>query len=154
MKRLIPFAIGLILIGLLVVFNKRFNNGTEPSEEEVEQQRAQAQKPAPPPPVPSGPPALTLPSDEVLGNPGTAKYKVVFGYTVNEGTQANTQALLTTVNAVRAAVKGRPDVSAVIADVDVPAADRAAPAQAITQEGLTVNGVPTDSAKLPAVLKP
>ena len=154
MKRLIPFAIALILIGLLVVFNKRFNNGTEPSAEELAQQQAQAQKaqPIPPPPAPA-PFALGLPSDEVLGNPGTAKYKIVYGYTVDENTQANTQPQSGIVNAVRAAVKGRPDVSAVIANVDVPAEDRAASAQSVTQEGLTVNGVPTDPAQLPAVLK-
>lgn len=162
MNRFVPLVLGVLLIGGLVYVNRSMNKGTEADMEKqaaAEQQAAQPPppKPAPAAPTPSVPVPFTkqnLPPELVLGNPQAARYKITFGYVYDEAVQPNPQVLTAVSDAVQAAQKGRADVSAIIVDLDIPPTDRSPSAQSVTQEGVAVNGVPTDAAHLAAALKP
>ncbi|MEO7720143.1 MAG: hypothetical protein ABIY70_28470 [Capsulimonas sp.] len=141
-----PIVVILVLIAALSFLSKGMNSNARPDHDEDEQQQSQAKEPPKPAPpgarisIPSrnGDP---IPSEEQIGDPATAKHKIVVGWTYTPENQAATQNLNQTLAAVRKiAQDSHGAVSVQVVNVDVPAADRSPAAQSVNDVGIMVDG--------------
>ncbi|MBV9850122.1 MAG: hypothetical protein JO250_10655, partial [Armatimonadetes bacterium] len=107
------------------------------------QASAQPQHPQSAQTAPSPAPATPPPSEEIIGSPSAAKYKITVGWVYDATTQANWAALTQTLDVARKfAMAHRGKVSLVIADLDVPPEERSPAARTVTEQGFTLNGKP------------
>lgn len=131
----------LVLIGALFVLNNGIhkNAQTDADEQQAAAAQEQQRQKAPAPVV--KPKAAIAPPEEKIGNPAKAKYRITVGWTYDAANVAHPVILTQALDVVRNLAKAHPKtVSAVIADVDVPAKNRSPAARAVTGVGLAVNG--------------
>lgn len=149
MKRFIPVLIVLLLIVALIFVNKGISKTAHPDDDDDDSssQSSSSAKPATPAPTPASAPGAatgdSLQSEQTVGNPATAKYKITVGWIYDEAMQPNPQALIAALQAVRDdAEHSNGAVSAEIVDLDVPASDLSPAAASVTDLGVMVNGKP------------
>ena len=146
------FVIGglVILVVALVFINQGVNKAGQPDHDDD----------APPPaakPAPAAPavkvPAMTpsaasteLPAEQTIGNPATAKHKIVVGWSYSG--QQTPEAPIKAIQDYAKQTGG--SVSAEIVNTDVPASDRSPAAQAVTGNGVFVDGKPVVQGNLSA----
>jgi hypothetical protein len=142
-----PIVVILVLIAALSFLSKGMNSNARPDHDEDEQQQSQAKdppKPTPPPAANGAPVAAgtdPIPAEEQIGDPATAKHKIVVGWTYTPENQAATQNLSQTIAAVKKiAQDSHGAVSVQVVNVDVPAADRSPAAQSVSDVGIMVDG--------------
>ena len=114
-------------------------------ESQTANQKAAPPAPSPKPVAPTKPGLLTptLPAEETVGNPALAKHHIQVGWVYDEANQANPNTLTVPLEAVRDFVqRSGGAVSSEIVNLDVPAVDRTAAAQSVTELGMTVDGKP------------
>ena len=150
MKLAGPIVVIIVLIAALSFLSKGMNNNAQPDHDDDDQQQSQTKQEAPktPPAPPSahgGPVAAAgadpIPAEEQIGDPATAKHKIVVGWTYTPQNQAATANLNQTLAAARkVAQDSHGAVSVQIVNVDVPAADRSPAAQGVKDVGIIVDG--------------
>ncbi len=157
MNRLFVIAGLVILVVALVFINQGVNKAGQPDHDED----------APPPIAKSAPttkvpatkvPGMTpaaggdqLPAEQTVGDPATAKHKVVVGWSYNEASQQKPDTLAAPIKAVQEyAQKTGGTVSVEIVNTDVPVSDRSPAAQAVTKNGVFVDGKPVVSGDVSA----
>ncbi len=144
MNRLLAVAGLAILIAALVFLNQGIKKTGQPDADDDAPPPQAAAQPAPkaaslPPTVSSS----TLPAEQTVGNPATAKHHITVGWSYNENNQKQPGSLATPLQAVQEYVaKSGGTASAVIVNTDVPASDRSPAAQAVTGNGVSVDGKP------------
>lgn len=146
MNRLFVIVGLAILIAALVFLNQGIKKtGQADTSGDAPPPQAAAQ-PAPAQKAAVLPPSIspaTLPAEQILGNPATAKHHIVVGWSYNENNQKQPASLTTPLQAVQDYVaKSGGSASAVIVNTDVPASDRSPAAQAVTANGVMVDGKP------------
>ena len=143
MNRLFVIAGLVILVVALVFINRGINKAGQPDHDDD----------APPPaaqPAPAKTPAKLpatatsdLPAEQTVGSPATAKHKITVGWSYNEANQQKPDTLAGPIKAIQDYTqKTGGSVSAVIVNTDVPASDRSPAAQAVTGNGVFVDGKP------------
>ncbi len=145
MNRLFVVAGLAILVAALVFLNQGIKRTGQPDADDDAPPPQTAAQPAPQKPAvlpPSVSPA-TLPAEQTLGNPATAKHHITVGWSYNENNQKQPDSLSMPLQAVQDYVaKSGGSTSAVIVNTDVPASDRSSAAQAVTANGVSVDGKP------------
>ena len=147
MNRLGLIAGVVLLIVVLVFLNQGIRKATPTDEDLQRQAQEQAQKQTPaamPKPPASGAPAgasVALPPDETVGDPAKARHHIQIGWSYDEANQKNPAMLTGPIEAVKDYVKKSGGAtSAEIVNLDVPPADRAPAARAVTTPGVVVDG--------------
>ncbi len=140
MNRLFMGAGLAILVVALIFINKGINKAGQPDHDDDTPPAAQSA------PAPATLPATAtndLPAEQTVGNPATAKHKIVVGWSYNENNQQKPDTLAGPIKAIQDyAQKTGGSVSAVIVNTDVPASDRSPAAQAVLGNGVFVDGKP------------
>lgn len=150
--------LGAVLIILVVAFGF-LTQGVHKSSltEDQEQQLAQeaqkeqadkakdaaAKQPAAPasPAAPVSADTATLPAEEIIGDPATAKHHLEVGWVYEDTDVVNSDRLKAALAEARTfAQKSGGAVSAVIVDLDVPAEDRSPAAQGAANLGVSLDG--------------
>ena len=155
MNRLFVIVGLAILIAALVFLNQGIKKtGLPDTDDDAPPPQATAQ-PAPAAKKAAAlPPSIspaTLPAEQTMGNPATAKHHIVVGWSYNETNQQKPASLAQPLQAVQDYVaKSGGSASAVIVNTDVPASDRSPAAQAVTGNGVTVDGKPVLSGDVSA----
>ena len=143
MNRLFVIAGLAILIVALVFINRGVNKAGLPDHDEDAPPPAAKSAPAQPPTKLPSTATNDLPAEQTVGNPATAKHKIVVGWSYNEANQQKPNTLDAPIKAIQDyAQKTGGSVSAVIVNTDVPASDRSPAAQAVTGNGVFVDGKP------------
>ena len=146
MNRLFVAAGLAILIAALVFLNQGIKKTGLPDRGDDAPPPQKAAQTAPTPKAAALPPLIspaTLPAEQTVGNPATAKHHIVVGWSYNENNQQKPASLTTPLQAVQDYVaKSGGTASAVIVNTDVPASDRSPAAQSITANGVLVDGKP------------
>ncbi|BDI28179.1 hypothetical protein CCAX7_002300 [Capsulimonas corticalis] len=148
MKLAGPIVVILVLVAALSFLSKGMQrNAVADHDEDAPQQTSDTKKdtpktPAPAPLAQAAPPGTDpIPAEEQIGDPKTAKHKVVVGWTYTPDNQAKTEALQQTLTAVRQmAQQSHGAVSVQIVNLDVPAADRSPAAKSVSEQGIIVDG--------------
>lgn len=83
-----------------------------------------------------------IPDYQVFGNPAKARRVALIGWEYDSANQGDQTALRAALAAIPAAVDNSPSAAAIVADIDVPAADRAPIARRVTHLGVVINGKP------------
>ena len=142
MNRLFVIAGLVILVVALVFINQGINKAARPDSDDAPPPAAQSA----PAKTPAKLPATAtndLPAEQTIGNPATAKHKIVVGWSYNEANQQKPGTLAAPLKAIQDyAQKTGGSVSAVIVNTDVPASDRSPAAQAVPGNGVFVDGKP------------
>lgn len=145
MNRLFVVAGLAILIAALVFLNQGIKKTGQPDSDDAPPPQTAAQT-APAPKAAALPPSIspaTLPAEQTLGDPATAKHHIVVGWSYNENNQKQPASLAQPLQAVQEYVaRSGGSTSAVIVNTDVPASDRSPAAQAVTGNGVSVDGKP------------
>jgi len=153
MNRLFVIAGLVILVIALVFLNQGINKFGQPDPDDAPpppQAAAPSAKPAPATPVSATPSAL--PAEQTVGNPAAAKHHITVGWAYTDKSQQNPAALSAPIQQLQEyAQKSNGAVSLEIVNTDVPAADRSAPARAVTGNGVFVDGKQVVSGDLTAV---
>ena len=147
--------VGAVLIILVVAFGfltqgVHKSSLTEDQETQMAQeaQKAQEAKEKEAAAKPAGAPASdaastpidTLPAEEVIGDPATAKYHIQVGWIYNNTDVVNSDKLKAALAEVRTfAQKSGGTTSAVLVDLDVPIEDRSPAAQGVVDLGVDVD---------------
>jgi len=146
MNRLFVVAGLAILIVALVFLNQGIKKSGLPDTDDNAPPPAAAAQPAPAAKAPAASPSTApaaLPAEQTVGNPATAKHHITVGWSYNEANQQKPQSLATPLQAVQSYVeKSGGSVSAEIVNTDVPTSDRSPAAQAVTGNGVFVDGKP------------
>ena len=147
MNRLFVVAGLAILVAALVFLNQGIKKTGQPDTDDDAPPQQTAAQSAPAAKKPAAlPPSIspaTLPAEQTLGNPATAKHHIVVGWSYNENNQKQPASLTTPLQAVQSYVaKSGGSASVVIVNTDVPASDRSPAAQAVTANGISVDGKP------------
>lgn len=138
MKRLLPIVAAVLLV-IVLIFVKGSLDKTAPPDQDDDAPQT-SQKASAPPPAASGQETGLLP-EEFIGASG-AKYQYTVGWYYDEINQPNTKPLEDALQAVKTVVnQSDGQASAEIVDIDVPLQDRSPAAQAVTEPGITLNGV-------------
>lgn len=154
MKRWFSVALLIILVAAFV-FLKQGVHKSSLSDDQAQQIAQDAQKAAAAkaaaakPAAPVAPashaadasPDTTLPFEEVVGDPATARHHIEVGWIYEDTDVANADKLKAALGEVRTfAQKSGGTVSAVIVDLDVPDEDRSPAAQGVVDLGVTMDG--------------
>jgi len=132
-----------ILIVALVFINRGINKAGQPDHDEDAPPPAAKAAPAQPPVKLPSTATNDLPAEQTIGNPATAKHKIVVGWSYNEANQQKPETLAAPLKEIQEyAQKTGGSVSAEIVNIDVPASDRSPAAQTITGNGVFVDGKP------------
>ena len=145
MNRLLAAAGLAILIAALVFLNQGIKKTGSPdtSDDAPPPQKAAQTTPAPKATLPPSVSPATLPAEQTLGDPATAKHHIIVGWSYNENNQKQPMSLMSPLQAVQEYVaKSGGSASAIIVNTDVPASDRSLAAQAVTGNGVSVDGKP------------
>lgn len=146
MNRLFVIAGLAILIVALVFLNQGIKKAGLPDNDDAPPPAAAKAAPTPPVKVPSMTPSAgsaTLPEEQTVGDPATAKHHILVGWSYTDANQSKPGALATPLQAIQAYVqKNGGSVSAEIVNTDVPAADRSPAAQGVAGNGVFVDGKP------------
>lgn len=146
MNRLFVVAGLAILIAALVFLNQGIKKTGLPDKDDDAPPPQAASQAKPAPKAAALPPTVspaTLPAEQTVGNPATAKHHIVVGWSYNENNQKQPASLTTPLQAVQEYVaKSGGTASAVIVNTDVPASDRSPAAQAVAANGIAVDGKP------------
>lgn len=144
MNRLFVIAGLVILVVALVFINQGINKAGRPDHDDDDASPPAAQSAPAKTPVKLPPTATNdLPAEQTVGNPATAKHKITVGWSYNEANQQKPETLAGPIKAIQDyAQKTGGSVSAVIVNTDVPASDRSPAAQAVTGDGVFVDGKP------------
>lgn len=147
MNRLFVGAGLVILIIALVFINQGVKkSGTPDHDEDAPPPAAKSAPAAPAVKVPGMTPPPTeaaLPAEQTVGSPASARHKIVVGWSYNEANQQKPDTLAAPLRAVQDyAQKSGGSVSVEIVNTDVPVSDRSAAAQAVTGNGVFVDGKP------------
>ncbi len=87
-------------------------------------------------------PDTTLPAEEVIGDPATARHHIEVGWIYEDTDVVNSGKLKAALAEVRTfAQKNGGTVSAVMVDLDVPTEDRSPAARSVTNLGVEVDGI-------------
>lgn len=143
MNRLFVIAGLVILVVALVFINQGINKAGQPDHDDDAPPPAAQSAPAKAPTKLPATATADLPAEQTVGNPATAKHKIVVGWSYNEANQQKPDTLAGPIKAIQDyAQKTGGSVSAVIVNTDVPASDRSPAAQAVTSNGIFVDGKP------------
>ncbi len=146
MNRLFVIAGLAILVAALVFLNQGIKKTGLPDRDDDAPPPQTAAQTAPAPKAAALPPSIspaTLPAEQTLGNPATAKHHIVVGWSYNENNQQKPASLTAPLQAVQDYVaKSGGSASAVIVNTDIPASDRSPAAQGVTANGVAVDGKP------------
>ena len=137
-------AIGLVILGVGLVYLNQGITKTAPTEDAADQaqkaqEKAQAdvqQKAMISQLTPTGPSNIPQP-EMTLGNPATAKHHIKIGWVYDEANLKNPEELATPLQSIAQFVQSQKgNVSAEIADLDIPREDRSPAAQSVTNLGV------------------
>lgn len=151
MNRLFVGVALVILIVALVFINQGVKKSGTPDHDEdapPRQSAPAAQKPAVKVPG-MGSTAADLPAEQTVGNPVSAKHKIVVGWSYNEANQQKPEMLSAPLKAIQAYAQ-KTGSSVEIVNTDVPVSDRSPAAQTVTANGVFVDGKPVVSGDLSA----
>ncbi len=152
MNRLFVAAGLAILIVALVFINQGINKAAKPDQDDDAPPPAAQSAPAKAPVKLPATATSDLPAEQTVGDPATAKHKIVVGWSYNESSQQKPGTLAAPLEAIQDyARKTGGTVSAVIVNTDVPASDRSPAAQAVTGNGIFVDGKPVVKGDVSAV---
>ena len=143
MNRLFVIAGLVILVIALVFINQGINKAGQPDHDDDAPPPAAQSAPAKAPAKLPATATNDLPAEQMVGNPATAKHKIVVGWSYNEANQQKPDTLAGPIKPIQDyAQKTGGTVSAVIVNTDVPASDRSPAAQAVPGNGVFVDGKP------------
>lgn len=143
MNRLFVIAGLAILIVALVFINRGVNKAGQPDHDEDAPPPAAKAAPAQPSVKLPSTATTDLPAEQTVGNPATAKHKIVVGWSYSEASQQKPELLTSPLKAIQGyAQQTGGAVSAEIVNTDVPASDRSPAAQVVTGNGVFVDGKP------------
>lgn len=136
MRRLLLIIAAVLLAVVLVFVNHSIQTAAPPEHDESEAQTSQT------PPAPAaGAPETELLPEETVGAAG-AKFKITVGWYYDETNQPNLKPLQDALTAVKGMVEvSRGHASVVVVDIDLPMEDRTPAARAVTEPGVSINGV-------------
>lgn len=143
MNRLFVVAGLAILIVALIFINRGVNKAGLPDHDEDPPPPAAKSAPAQPPVKLPSTATSDLPAEQTVGDPATAKHKIVVGWSYNDANQQKPETLAGPLKAIQEYVRQTGgSVSAEIVNTDVPASDRSPAAQTVTGNGVFVDGKP------------
>ena len=151
MNRLFVGGALVILIVALVFINQGVKKSGTPDHDEdapPPQSAPAAQKPAVKVPGMAST-AADLPAEQTVGNPASAKHKIVVGWSYNKTSQQKPETLAAPLKAIQEYAQ-KTGSSVVIVNTDVPVSDRSPAAQAVTGNGVFVDGKPVVAGDLSA----
>lgn len=139
MKRSVLIVGALLLVGALAWVNQGLNKAA-PGEHDEETSASQSStKPAPSTPAPTS--DVVLLPEVIVGDPATAKHKILVGWVYDETNQPNPEALSLALQQISGVAEhSAGTISAVIVDLDVPDEDRSPTARAVTELGVSIDG--------------
>lgn len=144
MRRLFPLLLIAVLVGALYMVNQGISkNATKDHDEDEQKQEQKTDKPAPKAPGETGAHDL-IPAEITIGNPATAKYKVMFGWVYDENVVRNQAMVGQMLGGLQQwAHAGGDKVYLEIVNLDMPAEDLSPAAAQVPGVGVTVNGSST-----------
>lgn len=143
MNRLFVIAGLVILVVALVFINQGINKAGQPDHDDDAPPPAAQSAPASAPTKLPATATSDLPAEQTVGDPATAKHKIVVGWSYNEANQQKPDTLAGPIKAIQGyAQKTGGTVSAVIVNTDVPASDRSPAARSVAGNGVFVDGKP------------
>ncbi len=150
MNRLfVGFALAVLIVALVFINQGVKKSGTPDHDEDAPPRTAAAaQKPAVKVPG-MATTATDLPAEQTVGDPASAKHKIVVGWSYNEVNQQKPETLAAPLKAIRNYAQ-KTGSSVVIVNTDVPVSDRSPAARSITKNGVFVDGKPVVSGDLSA----
>ena len=146
MNRFFVIAGLVILVVALIFLNQGIQKSGRPDSNDAPppaaQTAASAKPSAPPAAAPGSTPAATLPAEQTVGNPATAKHHIQVGWSYTGSNQQKPQTLTAPLQAIQTYVQQHPGTAAEIVNTDVPAADRSPAARSVSGNGVFVDGKP------------
>jgi len=145
MKRFGPIFAIIALLALLGVLNQGLTHNAQKDNDEATPPKTDAKTPAPAAaPSTASDVKVSLPAEEIIGDPAKAKTRILVGWTFDETNQPAPQSLGEALQAVRGmAQKSKGAVAAVIVNLDVPEEELSPAARTVTKQGIQIVGART-----------